>query len=176
MKRKREREREREGGRERIRVNPSEASRQSGRQASRYPVLLAIRALDGTQGLFAAGSSAHAGPLICDPDPPYLSNPEYGFHLNSGRSDTCTPANSERTVYERIAYIHPRQDLHGAHPYTNTSTIEKKKRKKKREMGIYRSESRGKEENASVHAARIVRKKALSALPHEQKGNFLPNT
>lgn len=23
------------------------------------------------------------GPLICDPDPPYLNNPGYGFHLSS---------------------------------------------------------------------------------------------
>ncbi|KYM78389.1 hypothetical protein ALC53_11044 [Atta colombica] len=66
--------------------------RQTGRQADsqvhRVRVLLAIRVLDETQGPSAPRPRLlqrwlTRGPLICDPDPPYLNNPGYGFHLSS---------------------------------------------------------------------------------------------
>lgn len=124
--------------------------------------MLAIRALDGTQGLLAAGSSAHAGPLICDPDPPYLSNPEYGFHLNSGRSPTST--NAIRNVQTRR--IHPRQDLRGAHLRMNTFA-------KRREKGTMAGGQEGEEEeHGGVHAARIARKKAPRLFLTSRKGIF----
>ena len=133
----REREREREKEREEMQARRA-ANRQRVRRASRYPVLLAIRALDGTQRLFAAGSSAHAGPLICDPDPPYLSNPEYGFHLNSGRSEPrphaqqptyCAQSRIRVFVYTCILG----QDLHEAHEHIDEGGGRRKKKKEEEE-------------------------------------------
>lgn len=62
-------------------------NRQADSQVHRTRVLLAIRALDETQGPSAPRRLLQRwltrGPLICDPDPPYLNNPGYGFHLSS---------------------------------------------------------------------------------------------
>lgn len=71
-------------------------NRQADSRIHRARVLLAIRALDETRGPSAAAAPPRRaaprrfprrwltrGPLICDPDPPYLNNPGYGFHLSS---------------------------------------------------------------------------------------------
>lgn len=90
--------------------------------------MLAIRALDGTQGLLAAGSSAHAGPLICDPDPPYLTNPGYGFHLNSGHSPTST---RESGTYGRLLHIHGPGSSRGTPTYEHTEDREARSRRRR---------------------------------------------